>query len=182
MKRWAILLATTVAVSVAVLGRGGLFAQQQDRQDKDSVRVPDGLGFADFRGYEGWQVVSVSQTESLLKVIVANPTMIDAYQAGIPDNGQAFPDGSRIAKIMWTPKRSTDSPVAAMVPGPLKYVDFIAKDSKRFAETGGWGYAQFNYDPAAARFTPDGTGVACGHACHTIVKANDYIFTPYEQR
>ena len=67
-------------------------------QDKYTLRVPNGLAFSDFRGYENWQVVAVSQTEDLLKVMVANPTMIDAYRAGIPGNGKPFPDGSKIAK------------------------------------------------------------------------------------
>ena len=66
-------------------------------QDKYTVRVPNGLAFADFRGYENWQVVAVSQTEDLLKVMVANPTMIDAYRAGVPGNGKPFPDSSKIA-------------------------------------------------------------------------------------
>ena len=49
-------------------------------QDKYTLQVPNGLEFSDFRGYENWQVVAVSQTEELLKVMVANPTMIDAYR------------------------------------------------------------------------------------------------------
>jgi hypothetical protein len=171
------LLTLTLAMVLAILGGRAITAQ-----DKYSLRVPDGLAFAEFRGYESWEVVSVSQTGELMKVIVANPAMIEAYKAGVPGNGKAFPDGARIAKIMWTPRISTDSPARTAVPDALKYVDFIAKDSKRFAETGGWGYAQFDYDVAAGRFVPHGTGVACGHACHTIVKAKDYIFTPYEQR
>jgi len=68
------------------------------------------------------------------------------------------------------------------VPDTLKVVDFIAKDSKRFADSGGWGYAPFSYDPVSDRFTPNGTGAKCGAACHTIVKAKDYIFTAYGKR
>ena len=73
-------------------------------QDKYTLRVPNGLAFSDFRAYENWQVVAVSQTEDLLKVMVANPTMINAYRAGVPGNGKPFPEGSRIAKIEWKPK------------------------------------------------------------------------------
>jgi len=69
--------------------------------------VPNGLPFSDFKGYEDWQVVALSQTDALLKVMVANPTMIAAYKAGIPGNGKPFPDGSKIAKIEWKPKKST---------------------------------------------------------------------------
>ncbi len=74
------------------------------------MSVPNGLAFSDFRGYENWQVVSVSQTEDLLKVMVANPTMIDAYRAGVPGNGKSFSDGSKTAKIEWKPKKNTEAP------------------------------------------------------------------------
>src|SRR5579872_5141890 len=90
---------------LAVVG-GRVFAAE----DKYTLRVPNGLAFSDFRGYENWQVVSVSQTEDLLKVMVANPTMIDVYRAGVPGNGKPFPDGSKIAKIEWKPKKNTASP------------------------------------------------------------------------
>ena len=165
------------AVVVATLGGLALAAQ-----DKYSLQVPDGLAFADFRGYEDWQVVSVAQTNEVLKVIVANPTMIAAYRAGVPTNGQPFPDGSKIAKIQWIPKKSTEAPFSVNVPDTLKNVFFIEKDSKRFPNTAGWGYALFNYDAAADAFAPDGKGSGCGFECHTIVKAKDYIFHPYQKR
>ncbi len=79
-------------------------------QDKYTLRVPNGLAFSEFRGYENWQVVAVSQTEELLKVEVANPAMMEAYRAGVPSNGKPFPDGSKIAKIEWKPKKSTEAP------------------------------------------------------------------------
>jgi hypothetical protein len=177
MTRLPSLLTLIIAVVLAVLGGRAITAQ-----DKYTVQVPDGLAFSEFRGYETWQVVAVSQTDELLKVIVANPAMIEAYRAGIPGNGKPFPDGSKIGKIEWRPKKSTEAPFSVNVPDTLKDVDFIAKDGKRFADSGGWGYAQFNYDPASDRFTPDGTGAKCGAACHTIVKAKDYIFTAYGKR
>ena len=64
-------------------------------QDKYAVKVPNGLPFSDFKGYEDWQIVAVSQTDDLLKAMVANPTMIAAYKSGIPGNGRPFPDGSK---------------------------------------------------------------------------------------
>jgi hypothetical protein len=86
-----------IVIVVAILAFLGSMAISA--QDKYTLQVPNGLAFSDFRGYENWQVVAVSQTEDLLKVMVANPTMIDAYRAGIPLNGKPFPDGSKIAKI-----------------------------------------------------------------------------------
>jgi cytochrome P460 len=152
-------------------------------QDKYTVSDPKGLAFADFRGYESWQVVSVSQTPDLLKVMVANPTMIDAYQAGIPGNGQPFPDGSKIAKIEYRFKKSAEAPFDVNVPSGLQDVFFIEKDSKRFPTTSGWGYVAFDYNAAADTFAPNKDSVAnCGYACHSIVKAKDYIFHSYQQR
>jgi hypothetical protein len=153
--------------------------------------VPNGLAFSEFRGYEDWQTVSVSQTKDALAAILANPVMIDAYRSGVPDNGKPFPDGSKIAKIHWKPKKSTEAPdPTTTVPGTLQNVDFIEKDSKRFADSGGWGYAAFDYDTASDTFTPatladqppQGNDAKCGFACHTIVKAKDYIFTAYPKR
>jgi hypothetical protein len=108
--------------------------------------------------------------------------MIDAYRAGVPGNGKPFPDGSKIAKIHWKPKKSAEAPAPTTVPDTLHDVDFIERDSKRFPDSGGWGYAQFNYDAASDTFTTDGSGTNCGHACHTIVAAKDYIFTAYPKR
>ncbi len=150
--------------------------------DKYSLQVPNGLAFSDFRGYEEWQVVAVSQTDKLLKVEVANPAMIAAYRAGVPGNGKPFPEGSKTAKIEWIPKKSTDAPFSVNIPDSLQDVFFIEKDSKRFPATKGWAYAQFNYDPASSKFTPDGSGASCGFACHSSVAAKDYIFTAYGPR
>ncbi len=170
-------LMVIIAIVLAVLGGKAISAQ-----DKYTVQVPNGLAFSEFRGYEDWQVVAVSQTEELIAVILANPVMIDAYRAGVPSDGKHFPDGSKIAKIHWKPKKSVDAPAPTTVPDALHDVDFIERDSKRFPDSGGWGYAQFNYDAASDAFTPKGSGSDCGYACHTIVAAKDYIFTAYPKR
>ena len=160
-----------------------LVAMAIAEQDKYTLRVPNGLEFSDFRGYESWQVVSVSQTEELLKVMVANPTMIDAYRAGVPGNGKTFPDGSKIAKIEWKPKKNTEAPFSVRVPDTLQVVSLIEKDNKRFPGTKGWAYAVFDYVPASDTFKPNATGVlTCGFTCHTRVSAKDYIFTAYGKR
>jgi hypothetical protein len=151
--------------------------------DKYAVKDPNGVVFADFRGYEGWQLVSVSQTPELLKVMLANPTMIDAYRAGVPGNGKPFPDGSKIAKIEYRFQKSTEAPFDVNVPKVLQDVFFIEKDGKRFPTTSGWGYAAFDYNAASDTFTPNkDSSATCGYACHTIVKAKDYIFHSYQKR
>src|ERR1700722_83309 len=100
MKRKGIRVVVFVGVFLSVLVALALAAQ-----DKYTLRVPNGLAFSDFRGYEDWQGVSVSPTEELLKAMVANPGMIDASKAGIPVNAKPFPDGSKIAKIEWKLKK-----------------------------------------------------------------------------
>jgi hypothetical protein len=177
MKRTPFPAIVVIAVLLAVLGGMALGAQ-----DRFTLRVPNGLAFSDFKGYETWQDVAVSQTENGLKVIAANSVMINAYRQGTPGNGRLFPDGSKIVKIEWSQKKNPESPYVVMVPDTLKSVSFIERDSKRFRDTGGWGFAQFQYDAASDTFTPFGNDAACGYACHTAVKAKDYIFTAYPRR
>jgi hypothetical protein len=177
------IVATAVAV-LAVLGAAALFAQDQDKdKDKYSLKSPGGIAFSDFKGYEDWSVVSSARTDEVLKVIVANPAMIKAYKAGVPINGQSFPDGAMIAKLQWKPKKSTEAQFAVDVPDVFSQAFVMEKDSKRFPKSGGWGYAVFNYDPASDKFTPDPKSLSdCGQTCHVAVKAKDYIFHPYQKR
>jgi Cytochrome P460 len=172
---------TIVATVVAVLAV--LIATAVYAQDKYSLKSPSGIAFSDFRGYEDWSVVSSARTDEVLKVIVANPTMIKAYKAGVPGNGQPFPEGSMIAKLQWKPKKSTEAPFVVDVPDAFTQAFLMEKDSKRFPKSGGWGYAVFNYEAASDKFTADPKSLSdCGYACHTPVKAKDYIFHPYQKR
>jgi hypothetical protein len=184
MKTERILTIPLVMALLAVLG-GVAFSAQ----DKYTVKVPNGLSFSEFRGYEAWQLVSISQDGPHVAAILANPVMIQAYQSGVPGNGKPFPDGSKMAKIHWLPKKMETFP-AATVPGKQDDVDFMVKDSKRFADSGGWGYAVFDYDPKSDTFTPgtlagkppQGNDAKCGYTCHTTVKTRDYVFTEYGHR
>jgi hypothetical protein len=108
----------------------------------------------------------VSQTEEGLKVIVGNPVMINAYRQGIPGNGKPFPEGSKIVKIEWSKRKNPASPYPVMEPDTLKSVASIEKDSKRFPETSGWGYAQFRYDAASETFKPYGKDSSFGNECY----------------
>jgi Cytochrome P460 len=167
-----LIVVVLLAVLLAVLGSITLAAQ-----DRFTLQVPNGLAFSEFRGYENWQDVAVSQTENALKVIAANDAMINAYRQ--PGNGKPFPEGSKIVKIEWSSKKNPESPYFVMVPDTLKSVSFIEKDTKRFPDTNGWAYAQFVYDAASDTFKPNGNDAKCGYACHTTVAAKDYIFTAY---
>jgi Cytochrome P460 len=179
-----------IGVSLAALLVGLSTAMAVTPHDKYSLKVPGGLAFAEFKGYESWEVIATSQTDKLVAVIMGNPAMINAYKAGIPENGKLFPDGAKMAKIHWKQKKSVIAPGQPTVPGELHDVDFMVKDSKRFADSGGWGYAMFKFDAAAAQFVPgtladqppQGSDAKCGAACHTIVKNRDYVFTEYAKR
>lgn len=191
MRRTAYVLMVITMVGLA-LQMGSTFSAQ----DKYTVKVPNGLAFSEFRGYEDWQAVAPSHTDAnnVMRVILANPVMIKAYREGIPANGKPFPDGCRMAKIEWKQKKITMAPFSAStpdtVPGTLEEVEFMAKDIKRFADGGGWGWAVFEYDAASDTFRPgtladkppQGNDAKCGLACHTIVKTRDYIFTDYAHR
>ena len=174
------------SMSVVILGllavvSGMAFAAQ----DKYTVKVPNGLAFSDFRGYEDWKDVAVSQTETNLKVILANDVMMKAYRGGLPAAGKLFPDGSKVVKIEWFFKKNPVSPYFVNVPDTLKAVDLIEKDTKRFPDTHGWAYAEFAYDAASDTFKPSElspSGATCGYACHTTVAAQDYIFTARPKR
>jgi hypothetical protein len=179
-----VLMIATVAAVVSAFGNGA------SAQDKNSdVKVPSGLAFSEFKGYETWEFISLSKGDQAVAAILGNKIMIDAYKAGIPGNGKPFPDGARMAKIHWAPAQSKTAPAPTTIAGALHDVDFMVKDSKRFPE-GGWGYAAFEYDaakgmftPATAKSTPPQLNDAkCGLGCHTIVKNRDYVFTEYAKK
>ena len=178
MKRKNQLTIAVTAATLAALGGTAAYAQE-----KYSLKSPSDIAFADFKGYEDWAVVSSARTDEVLKVIVANPAMIKAYKSGIPGNGQPFPEGSKIVKLQWKPKKSTEAPFVVDVPDVFTQAFVIEKNSKRFPKTGGWGYAVFNYDAAADKFSADPKSLSdCGHTCHVAVKAKDFIFHPYQKR
>ena len=179
----------TIAVVTLPLAIAGVMAISADGEDKYDLKVSGGLAFSEFRGYESWQTISISQNEKAMAVILGNSAMIHAYEAGMPGNGKPFPDGARMAKIHWIPTKS-EYPGNPSVPATQHDVDFMVKDSKRFADSGGWGYAVFLYDAASDTFRPgttenvppQGNDAKCGFACHTVVKSRDYVFTDYAHR
>jgi hypothetical protein len=181
-------LAASIAVIVAVSAAAVAFSMSG--QDKYTLKVPNGLAFAEFKGYEDWPVVAISENGGLISVILGNRAMIDAFRAGAPGNGKPFPDGARMAKIHWKPKKNEAYPGTPTVPDTQHDVDFMVNDSKKFADSGGWGYAEFEYEASSDTFRPggatdsppQGSDAKCGFACHTIVKTRDYVFTDYGKR
>ena len=178
-------IAIIIAAVLAVLGGRAISAQ-----DKYTAQVPGGLAFSEFRGYEDWSAIAMSENGGVVAVILGNPTMIDALKAGVAGKGQPFPDGAKMAKIHWSPKKQEAYPGPPTVPGTQLNADFMVKDSKRFADSGGWGWASFDYDAASDAFNPateaskppQGHDAKCGFACHSLVKNRDYVFTEYGHR
>jgi hypothetical protein len=130
-------------------------------------------------GYRDWRLVSVAHEEGSLndiRAILGNDKAIDAYRAGkLP-----FPDGAIIARLAWqyVPSEENDKVFGraqSFVAGPPTNVQFMIKDSKKYASTGGWGYAQFNDGkPVADQALMNGC-----YPCHVPVKDRDYLFTHY---
>ena len=177
----------SVAVMAVLAAVGGVAVAAQDRY---SLKVPGGLAFSEFRGYDKWEVIGASHNGDKLAAILGNPAMIAAFKAGIPDNGKPFPDGAKMAKIHWIAFKNAAQPGGPIQPGPLHDIDFMVKDSKRFAASGGWGYGEFEYDPATDSFRvgnltdkpPQAHDAKCGYACHTLVTARDFVFSSYPKR
>ncbi len=155
-------------------------------QDKYKLQAFNGISFSEIKGYETWQVIAPSRRtdNNELRIILGNPAMIKAYVEGIPGNGKPFPEGCAVVKIAWAEKQSPDFP-AAFEPDVLRRVEFIIKDSRRFPDTNGWGYARFLYDNKTSAFAPYGKDSSFAqecHQCHTIVQQKDFIFTGYPRR
>jgi len=181
-----LLIGAGVSLALAILATESAISAQ----DRYTVKVPGGLAFAEFRGYLGWQPIAISHNGTKLALILGNRLMIDAFKAGIPGNGKPFPDGAKMAKIHWNAEKNEAYPGPPTVPGTLHDADFMVKDSKRFADSGGWGFGAFEYDVASDTFRPGTTtdsppqehDAKCGFACHTVVKNRDYVFTQYAKR
>jgi len=181
MKKAVLTVILVLAAVVLLRGNGSMAAG--DRYD---LKAPNGISFSEVRGYETWQVIAPSHRadNNELRIILGNPTMIKAYKEGIPLNGTPFPEGSVVVKIGWSERTSPVFP-AASEPDVLKRVEFIVKDSKRFPDTSGWGYARFLYDAPSSTFAPYGKDSSFAkecYQCHTTVRSRDFIFTGYPSR
>ena len=187
---------TTIALGVASALVVSVVLAAQDRSTP--LRSANGIAFSEFSGYDAWQLIATSQPDDAggcgtskvgcTKAILGNPTMIQAYREGIPASGKAVPDGAVIAKIEWLQNRDHASPYGVTVPGTQTEVSFMVKDSKRFPDTNGWGYATFEYDASSDKLKPSAKNASSArvlcHGCHTAraTKARDFVFTSYAKR
>jgi hypothetical protein len=177
----------TVSIVASLAAALGMAISAAQNQDKYTLKVEGGLAFSEFKGYENWEVIAASQHGETIAVIVGNPEMIKAFKSGIPGNGKPFPDGAKMAKIHWNAKVMQDVPGSPLMPVSQHDVDFMVKDNKRFPDGHGWGYGEFELDPASKTFRPGNTSdkppqehnAQCGVECHDAAQSKDYVFTNY---
>ena len=174
MKR--IVFSLLAAATLPAIGSSTAPASGQD----DGQAVPI-FGIKIYPGYRDCRLISVAHEAGKLndiRAILGNDAAIKAYrEAKLP-----FPDGTVIARISWSYVPSEENNKVfgrdqSFVPGsaPDWYLQFMVKDSKKYAATGGWGYAQFNKDGKPAEEAPLKT---C-YPCHAPAKDHDYVFTHY---
>jgi hypothetical protein len=134
------------------------------------IKIPD--------GYRDWRLISVAHEEGNLndlRAILGNDVAIKAYR----DGQLPFPDGTIIARLAWSYVASEENNKAfgrsqSYVAGPATNIQFMVKDSRKYASTGGWGFAQFNEGKPAGEEVHQ----TC-FRCHEPVKARDFVFTHY---
>jgi hypothetical protein len=172
MKRIAFLL-------VAVGALAGVVASSAPASGHADEAAAPIFGGAPPPGYRDWKLISVAHEEGNLndlRAILGNDIAIKAYREGkLP-----FPDGTTIARLAWSYQPSEENNKVfgrsqSFVAGPPKNgVQFMAKDSKKYAATGGWGFAEFiNGKPAGEAV------LRTCFPCHVPVKARDFVFTHY---
>jgi hypothetical protein len=132
-------------------------------------------------GYRDWKVVSVAHEAGDLndiRAILGNDIAIKAYR----EHKLPFPEGAIVGRIAWSYVPSEENnktfgkeqSFVAGSPTPF-YLQFMEKDSKKYAATGGWGYSSFDNNG-----TPTGTAsMQSCYPCHQLIKSRDFIFTKY---
>ncbi|MFA5353087.1 MAG: cytochrome P460 family protein [Thermodesulfovibrionales bacterium] len=179
---------TMKALSVILLAAIALFlisAESSSAGDRYDLTAPNGIAFSEIRGFEKWQVIAPSYRTDKKEVrfILGNQTAVQAFTDGAPEK-TPFPDGTIMVKVAHSEKELSEYP-SAFVPDVLQRIELIMKDSKRFPETKGWGYARFVYNPKADGFTAYGKDTSFVQECfqcHTLVSGKDYVFTRYAPR
>jgi hypothetical protein len=159
----------------------GIATYQAIAADQTESTAAPVFGIKIYPGYRDWKLISVAHEEGTLndiRAILGNDKAIEAYRSG----KSSFPDGAVIARLAWNYVSSPENNKVfgrdqSFVAGsqPEWYLQFMVKDSKKYASTGGWGYAQFDKDGKPA---PAVKHDAC-FACHVPAKETDYIFTHY---
>src|SRR5580698_9109698 len=170
--KWVAFLLIAVATVAGVVVASALASRHADEEAAPifGIRIPP--------GYRDWKLVSVAHEEGNLndlRALLGNDVAIKAYREGkLP-----FPDGTIIARLAWSYAPSEENNKVfgrsqSFVAGPATNVQFMVKDSKKYAATGGWGFAQFKDGKPA-----DEALLKTCFPCREPVKARDFVFTRY---
>ena len=168
-----------VSVLVAVVALGGVVAYMASASRQADGEAAPIFGIKLPPGYRDWRLISVAHEEgdlNDLRAILGNDVAIKASREG----NLPYPDGTIIARLAWSYDPLEESEKAfgrlqSFVAGPPKNgVQFMVKDSSKYASTGGWGFAQFHDGTPA----DEAVHTTC-FSCHEPVKARDFVFTRY---
>ena len=174
MKQIIFVLLAVVALAGAVAYTAPAFGQAAEEAPPVFVKeIPP--------GYRDWRLISVAHEASNLndlRAILGNDAAIKAYREGkLP-----FPDGTIIARLAWSYVPSEENNkvfgrAQSFVPGspPDWYLQFMVKDSTKYAATGGWGFAHFDKDGKPG----DEAFMKTCFPCHAQEKARDLVFAQY---
>jgi Cytochrome P460 len=171
MRAVACLMGLAVALTVAVVYE----AHPSGYADGEAAPI---FGIKIPPGYRDWRLISVAHEEGKLndlRAVLGNDIAIKAYREGtLP-----FPDGAIIARLAWNYVPSEENNKVfghpqSFVAGPATNIQFMVKDSTKYASTGGWGFAQFQDGKPAEE-----TLLSACFGCHVPVKGRDYVFTQY---
>ncbi|MBI5379539.1 MAG: cytochrome P460 family protein [Nitrospirae bacterium] len=165
MKRF-LLFALLVGVGTLIYASGAWSAKHAVAPAPNGIAIPE--------GYKNWRVIAPSQRtdNNTIRVVLGNDVAMEAARAG---KTKPWPDGAILGKIVWKNKTHENWPTA-IVPGPLVHAEFMIKDSKKYAATGGWGFARW-LGMDQKPYGKDATFVQECFGCHTPVKESDYVFT-----
>jgi hypothetical protein len=171
MKRIAFLVVAIASLAGVV----AFTATASGHSDKEAAPI---FGITIPPGYRDWSLISVAHeagNNNDLRAILGNDVAINAYREGtLP-----FPDGTIIARVAWSYVSSKENNKVfgrdqSFVAGPPINIQLMVKDSKKYAATGGWGFAQFKDGK------PDDTAqLKTCFPCHEPAKARDFVFTRY---
>jgi len=169
------------ALGVTIMAVAGLVilaafaAQHQTPAERAPAIAPAPNGIAFPVGYKDWRLIAVShRTDNhSLRAIVGNDVAIKAARSG---HTNPWPDGTILGKLVFGDTVREDDWPAATVPDQFWLAEFMHKDAAKYAATGGWGFARW-LGPEQKPYGGDASFAQECFACHTPMKAHDYVFT-----
>lgn len=161
-----------------------LAAAPAGAEDEGPV-CPNGLALSRIRGYESWTFLAAHlRTDKMeIRYLLANDVAAASFKDGAGTGGGKFAEGSIVVKVKYDVVKNPAHP-PSLEPGRLKAVEYMVKNSARFSDTDGWGYAAFPYDASSGIFSAAGDSPTFHHVCHAChtekVAHKDFVFTDWK--